>query len=149
MGSHPRRHHCRHRLLWAERAVPGLRQARGVRRVGRDPRDGCRGDVRRLQAARLAVTTAEVRGETRWAACASVVAVAIAQLLLPGQLLPGPNWMLPVVEVLLVVGLVGADPNRLTPESRDLRLLALVMVAVVGAVNAATLVLLIRELLNG
>jgi len=95
------------------------------------------------------VTAAAPRGETRWAASASVVAVAVAQLLLPGQLLPGPNWMLPAVEVLLVAGLVAADPNRLTAQSRDLRVLALAIVGVVGAVNAATLVLLIRELLNG
>ena len=95
------------------------------------------------------MTSAPVRGETRWAACASVVAVAVAQLLLPGRLLPGPNWLLPAIEVLLVAGLLAADPARLTPESKDLRLVALALVAVVGAANAASLVLLIRELVQG
>jgi uncharacterized membrane protein len=49
----------------------------------------------------------------------------------------------------LVVGLIAADPNRLTPESTDLRLLALAVIAVVGLVNTASLVLLIRTLVHG
>jgi uncharacterized membrane protein len=62
---------------------------------------------------------------------------------------PGPNWLLPVVEVLLVVGLVAADPIRLTRESKDLRFMALGVIGLVGLVNAASLVLLVRKLLHG
>ncbi|MBK5307768.1 MAG: hypothetical protein JJD92_13875 [Frankiaceae bacterium] len=73
----------------------------------------------------------------------------VAQLLLPGSLLPGPQWLLPAVEGVLLVGLIAADPNRLTAESRDLRLLALAVIAVVGLVNAASLVLLVHTLVDG
>ena len=78
-----------------------------------------------------------------------MLAVAVAQILLPGSLLPGPNWLLPVVEALLVAGLVLADPVRLTTESKDLRFLALGVIGVVGLVNAVSLVLLVRKLLAG
>jgi uncharacterized membrane protein len=89
------------------------------------------------------------RGETRWAAGAAVVAVAGAQYLLLGSYVPGPRWLLPAVEVLLLAALLGADPGRLTRESKDLRVLALALVAVVALANGATLVLLLRTLING
>lgn len=78
-----------------------------------------------------------------------MLAVVLAQLLLPGSLVPGPNWLLPAVEGLLAVALIAADPSRLTPESKDLRLLALAVIGVVAVVNAASLGLLIDRLVNG
>jgi hypothetical protein len=77
------------------------------------------------------------------------VGVVVAQLLLPGSLVPGPNWLLPAVEGLLVGGLVAADPSRLTAESKDLRLLALTVIGLVGLVNATSLILLLRRLIHG
>ena len=73
----------------------------------------------------------------------------LAQLLLPESLLPGPNWLLPAVESVLAVGLVAADPSRLTAESKDLRLLALLLIGVIGLVNAGSLVLLVHRLVYG
>ncbi|MDT7539845.1 MAG: hypothetical protein QOI82_3430, partial [Actinomycetota bacterium] len=59
------------------------------------------------------------------------------------------NWLLAAAEAVLIVGLLAADPNRLTVESKDLRVLALAVIAVVGLVNAASLVLLVHKLVNG
>lgn len=95
------------------------------------------------------MTARQLRGETRWPAAVSVLGVVVAQLLLPESLLPGPNWLLPVAEGLLVLGLVAADPSRLTPESKDLRLLALGVIALIGVVNTASLVLLVHRLIYG
>jgi uncharacterized membrane protein len=78
-----------------------------------------------------------------------VLAVVVAQLLLPGSLIPGPNWLLPAAEGVLVLALIVADPSRLTPESKDLRLLALAVIGVMALVNAASLVLLLDKLVNG
>ncbi len=57
--------------------------------------------------------------------------------------------MLPVAEGVLVAGLVAADPNRLTAESKDLRVLAILVIAVVGLSNATSLVLLVDMLVTG
>lgn len=95
------------------------------------------------------MTAGSVHGETRWPASAAVLGVIVAQLFLPGSLLPGPNWLLPAVEALLIGGLVAADPSRLTRESKDLRVLALAVIAVIGVVNAVSLVLLIDRLVTG
>lgn len=78
-----------------------------------------------------------------------MVGVVVAQLLLPESLVPGPNWVLPAIEGILVAGLVAADPSRLTRESKDLRLLALGVITVVGVVNAVSLVLLVDRLVSG
>ncbi|MDT7537227.1 MAG: hypothetical protein QOI82_812 [Actinomycetota bacterium] len=53
------------------------------------------------------------------------------------------------MEGVLVAGLIAADPNRLTRESRDLRKLAVAVIVVVGLVNATSLALLIRALVTG
>lgn len=76
------------------------------------------------------------------------VAVA-AQALLSYQLVPGPRYLLPTVEAVLLVGLVAADPNRLTAESRDLRLLSIGLIAVVALANAFALVRLVDQLVGG
>ena len=89
------------------------------------------------------------RGESRLPAAAAVAVALAAQLLLSPDLLPGPPALLPGVEALLLVGLVVADPNRLTPESRDLRLPSLAFIAVVALGNAWCLVRLIDRLVNG
>lgn len=90
-----------------------------------------------------------MRGETRWPAALAVAAVAVVQLVLPGSLVPGPNWLLPAAEGVLVAGLLAADPSRLTRESKDLRALALLVIGVVGAGNAVSLVILLDTLVTG
>jgi hypothetical protein len=89
------------------------------------------------------------RGESRLPAAAAVVVALAAELLLAPSLLPGPAWLLPGLEALLLVGLVAADPNRLTDESRDLRLLSLALIAVIAAGNTWALARLIDLLVNG
>lgn len=89
------------------------------------------------------------RGESRLPAAAAVAVALAVQLLLSPDLLPGPAWLFPSIEGLLLLGLVAADPNRLTPESRDLRLPSLGLLALVAAGNTWALVRLIDLLVNG
>lgn len=89
------------------------------------------------------------RGESRLPAALAVGVAIAAQALLSDQLVPGPQYLLPGIEALLLVGLVAADPNRLTEESKDLRLLSIGLIGVVALVNAVTLVLLVDKLVGG
>jgi hypothetical protein len=90
-----------------------------------------------------------MRRESRGPAAAAVVVALAAQLLLSPTLLPGPPWLLPALEGLLLAGLLAANPGKLTHESTDLRWLSLVLLAVIAAGNTWGLVRLIDLLVNG
>ena len=76
-------------------------------------------------------------GEARWqVALCTAVAIAL-QLPVQGRLvLVHPVWALPVVEALLLVGLIAANPHRINRESMALRSLALVLAAFISLANA-------------
>ena len=89
------------------------------------------------------------RGESRFAAAAAVGVGIAAQALLSYQLVPGPRYVVPAIEALLVLGLLAADPNRLTPQSKDLRLASIALIVVVAVANTAALVRLVDKLVTG
>lgn len=88
------------------------------------------------------------KGETRWPAAAAVALALLVQVFLTDRLVPGPPLLLPGLEALLLVGLLAADPSRVTRESRDLRALAVLVILAVGAVNALALGSLVDRLLG-
>lgn len=75
-------------------------------------------------------------GESRWPMAAAVVAAMMLTILLPDDIRLGPRWVLPMVEGLLLVALVAADPGRISRRSAQLRVVsvALITVLAVGAV---------------
>jgi uncharacterized membrane protein len=87
-----------------------------------------------------------LRGEHRWPAQVAVLAIAGLQLVLPADLGPRPQWVLPGIEVVLLIVLFIADPGRLDRESTMLRTLGLGLVAVASAANAYSVYLLILEI---
>jgi hypothetical protein len=68
---------------------------------------------------------------------------------LPSKLLPGPPWLLPGVEAMLLGGLVASarDPDK--RENPRRRQLSLAMIALVSAVNAFSLAFEVHYLLRG
>ncbi|GAC1381207.1 MAG: hypothetical protein NVSMB4_09820 [Acidimicrobiales bacterium] len=88
-------------------------------------------------------------GESRWPSAAAVLAAVVLQVILPGRLTVGPRWVVPALEVLLVVGLMIANPTRLTRKSRDMRVFSVGLIALISLANAVSLGLLIRLLANG
>ena len=88
------------------------------------------------------------RVEAVWPALALMgIAIAI-QLVLPPRLTAGPRWVLPVLEAVLVVGLLFATPRQLERPHPVRRRLAIGLTAVVSAANIASLALLSRDLLK-
>ena len=53
----------------------------------------------------------------------AVIAAIALTFLLPAKVRPGPNWLLPLIEILLLVGVVIGDPVEITRRSRWLRVL--------------------------
>jgi uncharacterized membrane protein len=79
-----------------------------------------------------------------------VVAVAIAlDLALPERLTLGPNWLLPSVEMLLLLGLLLASPRPSVRHSPGRRMVAMGLTALVSLVNTISLALLVHYLLHG
>ncbi|MGI9158085.1 MAG: hypothetical protein ACR2FG_15875 [Marmoricola sp.] len=88
-------------------------------------------------------------GEPRLPAAIAVVAAIVLYAALPQQLLLGPRFVVPALEVVLFLPLVGVNPTRMTRQNRMLRRLSLGLVLVIAAANATALVLLVGELVSG
>jgi hypothetical protein len=100
-------------------------------------------------AVQLPAWLRRTRGEHRWPAALAVLVLIVLQLVLPQRLAFQPRWLLPVIESLLFVVLVIANPTRIDRESRLLRMLGLALVAVVSVATAWSAALLVGELIGG
>ncbi|MGO9752705.1 MAG: hypothetical protein ACLP8S_08930 [Solirubrobacteraceae bacterium] len=86
--------------------------------------------------------------EPLWPALASVLLAIGLQLALPDRLIAGPRWLLPLLEVALLIGLSFASPRELEVEHRLRRRLALSLTALVSVANITSLALLSHDLLH-
>ncbi|MDE3207136.1 MAG: hypothetical protein KGQ66_23275 [Acidobacteriota bacterium] len=81
---------------------------------------------------------------------AGAVAVAIAlQLVLPQRLAFRPAWLLPLLEGMLLVGLVIANPKRINRTSTALRAASVALIALITLANGWSTAELIDGLING
>jgi uncharacterized membrane protein len=83
-----------------------------------------------------------------WPALATVLAAIALQLTLPERLTLGPRWLLPALEVLLLVGLMLASPRELEFDHPRRRSLAVSMIAFVSFANIFSLTELSKSLLH-
>ena len=88
-------------------------------------------------------------GEHRWPAALAILAAAVLQVVLPDTVSPGPRFLLPAVEVGLLVVLVSFDPFRINRTHTALRMLSLAVLAVVVLSNGWSEVLLVQRILGG
>ncbi|GAA1552180.1 hypothetical protein GCM10009804_06420 [Kribbella hippodromi] len=78
----------------------------------------------------------QTRHTRRWPASLAVIAVLILQLLVPTQVNALPRWLMPALGLLLLLPLIWTNPFHLRRDEPWLRWVALVLVAVLVAVNA-------------
>jgi hypothetical protein len=76
---------------------------------------------------------------------ATLVAITL-YLALPQQLLIAPRYVLPALELLLLVPLIAINPKRLTRETRTFRILSLTLVLIIAASNMVSLGILVHDL---
>ncbi|WP_189268877.1 hypothetical protein [Streptomyces fuscichromogenes] len=89
------------------------------------------------------------QGESRWAVTAVILVAIALQLMLPHRLAFQPYWALPVLEVVLLAGLIAGNPRRVEPRTRWLRVLGLVLMGVISLANGWSAVRLVAGLVNG
>jgi uncharacterized membrane protein len=100
-------------------------------------------------AARLPAWRRRTPGERRWPAASAVVVAIALQVLLPGSIVPVTRLFLPIVELVLLVAMVAANPYRVDRESSVLRMLGLAILAAVALSNGWSVVLLVQRILTG
>jgi hypothetical protein len=89
------------------------------------------------------------RGETRWQVTIAVAAAIVLQQSIPRKLdLISPHWLLPLLEGLLGVGLIIANPRRLNRQSAVLRYASLILIALITVGNVLSAELLIDDILH-
>jgi uncharacterized membrane protein len=89
------------------------------------------------------------RGEPRLPASIVTVVAALLYLLLPQELLVGSRYVVPAVEILLLIPLIAINPKRVTRQTKLSRILSLVLVAIIAVTNLTALGLLIHDLVDG
>ncbi|MEU6089550.1 hypothetical protein ABZ865_22605 [Streptomyces sp. NPDC047085] len=89
------------------------------------------------------------RGEPRLAVTAVIGVAVVLQLVLPHRLALQPFWVLPALEVVLLAGLIAANPRRVEPRTRPLRWLGLGLISVISVANGLAAVRLVVELVSG
>ncbi|QKW17833.1 hypothetical protein HUT16_01040 [Kitasatospora sp. NA04385] len=90
----------------------------------------------------------ERRGEARLpAVVATLVAIAL-YLALPEQLLVGPRFVLPGLELLLLIPLIAVNPRRMTRQNRFSRGVSLALVGLIGFSNLVALGLLVHAMVT-
>jgi hypothetical protein len=87
-------------------------------------------------------------GEHRWPAALAVAATIGLQLFVPAQVAPEGRYVLPALELALLVGLVAVNPFRVDRESTVLRAGGLALTALVALANGWSVVLLVADLLS-
>lgn len=90
------------------------------------------------------------KSESRLPATIAVLLAALLNYVLPGKFTLGPNWLMPVLELIILIPLTLAAPRRVPNENRLKQSLAIASIAIVNVANFASLYLLIRTLIfNG
>ncbi|WP_441245589.1 hypothetical protein [Kitasatospora sp. McL0602] len=90
----------------------------------------------------------ERRGEARLPGVIATLAAALLYLALPEPLLVGPRYVLPALEVVLLIPLIAVNPRRLTRQNRLSRTLSLTLVGIIGISNLIVLGLLVQALVS-
>jgi uncharacterized membrane protein len=88
-------------------------------------------------------------GEPRWPVSLAVLFMIALQLRLPGDLSPAGAIILPAIELVLLVVLVGANPRRIDRRSPALRGMGLALISVASLGNAWSVALLVDGLVRG
>jgi len=88
-------------------------------------------------------------GESRWPATLAILLMIGLQLKVPDDLTPTGRYLLPLLEILLLVVLVAVNPRRINRRSPAIRLLGLTLIGVASFFNAWSVLRLVKGLVVG
>jgi hypothetical protein len=88
-------------------------------------------------------------GENRWPVAGAILVAIVLQMALPDRLSLLNRWLLPALELALLIALVIAVPHRFHKRSRPLRIASLTLTALLSVANAWSAALLVVGLIAG
>ncbi|HEX2850140.1 MAG TPA: hypothetical protein VHN98_06290 [Acidimicrobiales bacterium] len=88
-------------------------------------------------------------GEPRWPASLAIVAAVALQVVLPTRLTFGGRYLLPALELALLVGIVIANPLRINKRTIGLRAASIGLIAVTSIANAWAAGRLVHGIVTG
>src|SRR4029077_12545772 len=86
--------------------------------------------------------------ESRWPASLAIVAALVLYVTLPPHLLLGPPWLVPGLELALLIPLTVIAPRRTHDEAPWHRVAAIAIIAIINAANFVSLVSLVNFLIH-
>jgi uncharacterized membrane protein len=95
------------------------------------------------------MTRPEVQGEKRWPMALTLCIAVALTVSLPLRFSWGPSWIFPVIQVVLLVSVIIADPGRIDRRTRATRALNIGLVAILVAKATGATVRLIVDLIRG
>ena len=89
------------------------------------------------------------RGEARWPSAAAVLFYLALTVVRPAEVRVAPPWLLPAVEVVLLIVLIVRDPGRIDKRSSHLRAVSICVVGLLVVDAAAATIHLVFVLIQG
>jgi hypothetical protein len=114
--------------------------------LSESPDGGFRGTGLRSEALAWGVPSAD---HSYWPARAAIAVAAIVYLWLPDELIAGPRWVVPALEIAILSVLTTLTPHRTKQASPMRRVLVVALTALVTVANLINLGLLVHALLHG
>ncbi len=87
--------------------------------------------------------------EPRWPASIAILASIGLYIVLPQRLILGPRWLMPALELCVLIPLTLSSPYRDNAETKVLRYLAIGVIGLLNLANAASVWFLVHDLLAG
>jgi uncharacterized membrane protein len=88
-------------------------------------------------------------GEQRWWVALAVLLALALQALIPDRFIVHPRYLLPGIELVLLIALVVTHPDRMSRRSNRLRIASQALLALIAVANAASVGLLVHEITSG
>jgi uncharacterized membrane protein len=89
------------------------------------------------------------KGEARWPSATAVIVALLLTLARPAEVRVAPAWLLPSVELVLLLVLLVRDPGRIDRRSAQLRVVSICVVALLVADALVATVHLVSVLITG
>ncbi|MDQ1730828.1 MAG: hypothetical protein QOK10_987 [Pseudonocardiales bacterium] len=88
-------------------------------------------------------------GEQRWWVALAILSAIALQTLLPNRFVLHPKFVVQAIELVALVVLVVTHPERMSARSQRVRTASIALLAFLALANAASVILLVREITSG